>query len=179
MPTRTYLIAGAATVLLAAGSVAALAAARPAAIGASSCTVPSLAGSQVRVTLADMGGMMGGARSGMPGRWMALAATPRTVAAGTVSFVAENRGVRTHELLVVPLADGAAAGSRPVGRDHTVDETGSLGEASRGCGAGHGDGIAPGQAGWVTLTLRPGRYELLCNEPGHYAAGMSTELDVR
>ena len=30
----------------------------------------------------------------------------------------------------------------------------------------------------MTLTLRAGRYELLCNEPGHYAAGMFTEFDV-
>jgi len=26
--------------------------------------------------------------------------------------------------------------------------------------------------------LAAGRYELLCNLPGHYAAGMYTELDV-
>ena len=40
------------------------------------------------------------------------------------------------------------------------------------------DGIAPGAAGWVTLHLDPGRYELICNLPGHYAAGMYAELDV-
>jgi hypothetical protein len=32
---------------------------------------------------------------------------------------------------------------------------------------------------WVTLHLAPGRYELICNLPGHYAAGMFAELDVR
>ena len=31
----------------------------------------------------------------------------------------------------------------------------------------------------MTLTLAPGRYELICNLPGHYAAGMFTELTVR
>jgi uncharacterized cupredoxin-like copper-binding protein len=30
----------------------------------------------------------------------------------------------------------------------------------------------------ATVTLRPGRYELLCKVPGHYAAGMHAELDV-
>jgi uncharacterized cupredoxin-like copper-binding protein len=30
----------------------------------------------------------------------------------------------------------------------------------------------------VTLDLKPGRYELLCNLPHHYAGGMYTELDV-
>jgi uncharacterized cupredoxin-like copper-binding protein len=34
-------------------------------------------------------------------------------------------------------------------------------------------------ASWVTLTLRLGRYELVCNLPGHYAIGMHAELDVR
>jgi uncharacterized cupredoxin-like copper-binding protein len=32
--------------------------------------------------------------------------------------------------------------------------------------------------GWVTLALERGRYELVCNMPGHYAAGMHAELDV-
>ncbi len=30
----------------------------------------------------------------------------------------------------------------------------------------------------TTLTLTPGRYELLCNIAGHYGSGMYTELDV-
>jgi len=30
----------------------------------------------------------------------------------------------------------------------------------------------------VTMVLKPGRYEVLCNLPGHYAAGMYAELDV-
>ena len=40
------------------------------------------------------------------------------------------------------------------------------------------EGIAAGSAGWVTLDLAPGRYELVCNLPGHYAAGMYTLLTV-
>ncbi|MGV8964931.1 MAG: sulfocyanin-like copper-binding protein [Cellulomonas sp.] len=28
------------------------------------------------------------------------------------------------------------------------------------------------------MTLAPGHYELICNLPGHYAAGMYTELTV-
>ena len=63
--------------------------------------------------------------------------------------------------------------------DGTVSETGSLGEASATCGAGHGDGIAPGAVSRLTVTLRPGRYELACNLPGHYATGMHTGLEVR
>lgn len=183
MRPGSWLIAGAATVLLAAGSVAALAATGAGPTGGpAACTVPSLARQAVQVILADVGGTGGtgmGGTSGMMGGQMRLGAAPPTVTAGTVSFVAANHGARTHELLVLPLpAAGPAVGSRPVTAANTVAETGSLGEASRDCGAGHGDGIAPGQAGWVTLTLRPGRYELLCNQPGHYAAGMYAEFDV-
>lgn len=36
----------------------------------------------------------------------------------------------------------------------------------------------PRTAGWTTLDLPAGRYELICNLPGHYAAGMYTELTV-
>ncbi|MFF3734541.1 sulfocyanin-like copper-binding protein [Streptomyces sp. NPDC002476] len=109
---------------------------------------------------------------------MRLIAHPTTVTAGTVSLRAVNAGYLTHEVMVLPLSAAQAPGQRPTGPDRRIDETGNLGEASRSCGAGAGDGIAPGTTGWITLTLRPGRYELVCNIPGHYLAGMYTELDV-
>ncbi len=143
--------------------------------GGTKCAVPALPGQRVTVVLSDMGGgMMGGRGAGV---WR-LQAVPRTVSSGTVSLVAVNHGTRTHELVVLPLASRAALGARPVGADNTVDESGSRGEASADCRAGSGDGIAAGGAGWVSLMLQPGRYELICNLPGHYAAGMHTELDV-
>ena len=201
MRGRRYLVAAAATVALTAASVTAVAATRGSSgphwattgmmrgpVVAAGCQVPaSLPGAQVTVVLADMGGgMMGGAyggwmmggRSMMRGGPMMLHASPQTVPAGTVRLVAVNHGTRTHELVVLPLAAGASAGARTLGADDSVDEAGSLGEASNACGAGSGDGITAGTAGWVTLTLTPGRYELVCNLPGHYAAGMYTELDV-
>jgi uncharacterized cupredoxin-like copper-binding protein len=131
------------------------------------------------VTLVDMGmgGMMGGAAP-MSGH-MRLRAYPSTVSAGKVSFVAVNVGRRKHELVVLPLAKGAVTGERVPGPDGKIDEAGSLGEASRSCGAGAGEGIRPRTAGWVTLTLKPGRYELVCNLRNHYANGMYAELVVR
>jgi len=45
-------------------------------------------------------------------------------------------------------------------------------------GAGAGEGIVPGASGWVTVTLAPGQYELVCNLAGHYTAGMYTQLTV-
>lgn len=152
------------------------------------CQAPtSLLGARVTVMLADMGpGMMSGQR-GMDnrygasmgqGRWVMMHASPQTVPSGTVSLVAYNHGVRPHELVILPLPDGLPGGARPVGPDRTVNESGSLGEASSSCGAGTGDGIASGAVSWVSLTLKPGRYEMVCNLSGHYTAGMFTELDV-
>ena len=86
-----------------------------------------------------------------------LATSHPTVPAGTVSFVAVNRGFRPHELVVLPLAPGASIGQRVIRTDQTVNEAASLGEASRDCGAGAGDGIWHGDASWVTMTLKPAR----------------------
>jgi uncharacterized cupredoxin-like copper-binding protein len=49
---------------------------------------------------------------------------------------------------------------------------------SNSCAAGAGEGLKPGATGWTTLTLTPGRYELVCNIAGHYTAGAFAELDV-
>lgn len=145
----------------------------------SRCSAPaSLAGQQVRVLLGDMGmtSMMGGVAP--MGARMMLRALPARVAAGQVTFVAANRGWRTHELVVLPLSPGAAAGHRVVGANGRVSEAGSLGEASKSCGRGTGEGIRSGAVGWTTIDLRPGRYELVCNLRNHYANGMHQELDV-
>jgi uncharacterized cupredoxin-like copper-binding protein len=109
---------------------------------------------------------------------MMLRATPVSVPAGQISLVVSNMGWRTHELVVLPLATGAAAGARVPDADGKVDETGSLAEVSNSCGEGTGDGIASGTAGWTTVTLPPGRYELLCNLQNHYANGMHQTLIV-
>ena len=138
----------------------------------------SLPGSQVSVTLADMGTMGSGIDPAPLGIPMRLRTSTTSVPAGRVSFVAENLGRRTHELVLLPLAAGQSPGTRTPASDGKVPETGSLGEASDPCGAGTGDGLTAGTTGWVTLTLAPGRYELVCNEANHYADGMWAELDV-
>ncbi|GAA4077393.1 hypothetical protein GCM10022214_38930 [Actinomadura miaoliensis] len=192
--------------MLGAASTAALAAAvggGPAGLGGAAsgvgCRAPALAGAVVNVDLTDMGAMMGGPyhagpTTGHPKRmgnsdwWrympmrgmMRLSADRAQVRQGTVSLRAYNTGSWPHEVMVMPLSAGQHVGRRPIGTDSTVDESGSLGEASSTCGAGAGHpmGIAPGASGWTTVHLGPGRYELICNLPGHYAAGMFTELDV-
>ena len=150
--------------------------------GRSSCTVPNFSGTVVRVTLTNMGGpmmgMMGQGNYMMPPGTMRLSADRVSVPQGTVTFRVSNNGGIAHEMVILPLPDSQSVGVRPVGSDGKINEAGSLGEASTTCGEGSGQGIAPGASSWVTITLAPGRYELVCNLPGHYAAGMYTQLTV-
>ena len=144
-----------------------------------SCSAPTnLPGSRVTVMLGERGRMHMGGPSGPPGSRMMLRAFPATVRAGQVSFVAQNMGRRTHEVVVMPLAADKSPGQRVPGKDGKVDERGSRGEASNSCAAGAGEGIAAGTVGWVTLTLEAGRYELLCNLPNHYVSGMWQAFSV-
>ena len=95
--------------------------------------------------------------------------TAAVTRAGAVTFTVNNTGTVTHELVVLrtDLAeDQLPANAAEPGK---VSEDGSLGES--------GD-IAAGTSGDFTLTLAPGHYVLICNEPGHYTAGMHTTLTV-
>jgi uncharacterized cupredoxin-like copper-binding protein len=146
------------------------------------CSVPNLTGTVVNVTLSNSGGpMMGGPEvgGGVRGGMMRLTADTGSVPHGAVSFVATNLGSINHELVILPLPANQIVGTRALRADSTIDESTSIGEASNTCAAGTGEGIAPASSSWTTLTLAPGRYELLCDIPGHYAAGMYTQLTVR
>ncbi|ALE92773.1 hypothetical protein AOC05_11445 [Arthrobacter alpinus] len=149
------------------------------------CTVPTLSGTVVNINLTNMDGPMMGGGGGpmtgggpMSGGVMRLQADQATVPHGSVSFLVTSRGSITHEMVVLPLPEPQIVGTRPIGGDGKLDETGSLGEASNTCAEGAGQGILPGGSGWVSITLAPRRYELLCNLPGHYGAGMYTQLTV-
>jgi uncharacterized cupredoxin-like copper-binding protein len=153
----------------------------------SSCATPRLPGTVVNLALMNMGGpmmgnstgmMSGGGNGRMPHGAMRLSLDHALISHGTVSFLATNDGSISHELVILPLSDSQAVGTRHVSGYSKVDEAGSLGEASSTCGVGAGEGIAPGASSWVTLNLVPGRYEVVCNLPGHYAAGMYSELTV-
>ena len=163
--------------------------------------MPALPGAVVDVTLTDMPGtMMGpGMGPGMMGpsprgeyslgapaqgypwprmRMMSLLINPTTVPAGQVSFRVVNAGAWIHELTVMPLGAGQSIGQRRIEADNQVDESARVGQVEGSCGADEGDGIAPGATGWTTITLAPGRYELICNVAGHYRAGMYAQLEV-
>lgn len=141
-------------------------------------SVPELPGTVVHAVGGDMGGpmMRGNGRRSANSMFVRLDQT--TVPRGKVSFVVTNLGNRYHELVVLPLDGQQRSGSRALGPDRRVDETGSLGEVADSAGGSGDKGIAPGATGWVTLDLPAGSYELVCNLPGHYAAGMYAEITV-
>jgi len=103
---------------------------------------------------------------------MGIKATPDAVKAGVVTFKVTNDSKDTiHEMIVMYLADP----SKPlpyIDAEKRVDEdkAGDKGEVSE---------LDPGKSGTLTVPLKAGKYLLICNVPGHYAAGMWTEFTVK
>ena len=97
--------------------------------------------------------------------------SPATVGAGEVTFEVTNTSKQmVHEMIVMYLADP----TKPlpyIDKEFRVDEdkAGDKGEVSE---------LDPGKSGTLTVTLEPGKYLLICNVPGHYAAGQWTEFEV-
>ena len=171
-----------------------------------SITVPALSAenqSKVRVALLDMSalmptgfpgyGMMGPSQSGgmmgpgmmgygmmgpgmmmgqgMMGGMMAIRVDQPAVKAGSVTLEVTNwsRSV-LHEMIVVSVDSPSA----PLPYDYSQarvpeEQVKVLGEAAD---------LQPNSSRTVELTLSPGSYLLICNIPGHYAAGMVTALNV-
>lgn len=98
--------------------------------------------------------------------------TPNTPSApaGKVTFAVSNAGQIPHEFVVVAtnkqaaeLAEGTGSTGGEASEKGKVDELGDL---------------TPGTSKSLTVTLKPGHYVLLCNLPGHYAAGQHTDFTV-
>jgi uncharacterized cupredoxin-like copper-binding protein len=85
---------------------------------------------------------------------------------GKVRFVVTNIGTVEHEFVVLKTAK--PAGNLLKGKE--ADESGAVGEI---------DGVPPGQARTLNLTLKPGHYSLICNLPGHYKTGQFADFYVR
>lgn len=109
--------------------------------------------------------------TGEEGEMMTLKPDPGSVKAGRVTFRVQNAAkTERHEMIVARVGDPAA----PLPYDatkHRVIESKlqALGEASN---------IKPGETKSLTLTLKPGKYLLLCNVSGHYEAGMTSAFEV-
>ena len=95
---------------------------------------------------------------------------PRHLAPGQVRFAVANDGPDLHELILVR----DRSGTLPMRSDGlTVNE-----EALAPLELGSLEPGAPGSVRGLTVTLRPGRYEIFCNMAGHYMGGMHAVLVV-
>jgi uncharacterized cupredoxin-like copper-binding protein len=85
-----------------------------------------------------------------------------SIGAGKVKLTVHNTGGMVHE---------AVLEAEPVQLDKTgvPTENASLGEAPD---------LAPGQTKSFTARLKPGRYQLFCNRPGHYVSGQHYDFTV-
>lgn len=90
---------------------------------------------------------------------------------GVVTFKVTNTSTDTiHEMIVMYMADP----TKPlpyIDNENKVDEdkAGDKGEVSE---------LNPGKSGQLTVNLKAGKYLLICNVVGHFAAGMWTPFEV-
>lgn len=93
------------------------------------------------------------------------------VDAGNIQFKVTNEGKIEHEFVVIKT--DTAPGDLP------TDDAGDVEEDAAGEVPGEIPSVEPGQTEEVTLKLDPGKYVLICNLPGHYAAGQYVGFTVR
>lgn len=102
---------------------------------------------------------------------MGINASPKAVRPGLVTFKVTNLASKIiHEVIVAKLPDGvdklAYDEAATMVKEDTLQTFGSVKE------------IDPSRTAALSLTLKPGKYLLYCNLPGHYMAGMWTVIDV-
>jgi uncharacterized cupredoxin-like copper-binding protein len=96
---------------------------------------------------------------------MTTSMKPSSVPAGRVTFIVRNGGNVEHELVVL-----RGAGRAHVSHFKALEGGRNLGEV---------EDVEPGKTKSFTVTLKPGKYTLLCNIAGHYMLGMHSVLTVR
>jgi uncharacterized cupredoxin-like copper-binding protein len=99
-------------------------------------------------------------------------AVPSTIKAGTVNLEAANFGTIQHELLIFKSDLPPSA--------YPVDKNGDIIEDDPSITLlSDGDNIDPGKTQTRTADLtQPGTYLFVCNIPGHFKAGMYSEVTV-
>jgi uncharacterized cupredoxin-like copper-binding protein len=95
-----------------------------------------------------------------------VAPKPTEVASGRVTFNVSNAGRVEHEFVVLKTSKPAS----DLLKNGRADETGNVGEIGS---------VKPGQTKALNLDLAAGHYALICNLPGHYAAGQYADLTVK
>lgn len=119
----------------------------------------------VNVALEDSS--TGGARSDMR-----ITLDQDMIKAGQITFQATNRSnTLLHEVLVVRIAAKST--------DLPYSEKKARVIESRILRLGEISDLKPGASGFLKLKLKPGHYLLICNQPGHFKAGMKASFEVR
>ena len=98
-----------------------------------------------------------------------ISASPADAAAGDVTFEVKNDGPSDHEMVIIKT--DLAPDALPTDSKGEVieDEVDAVDEV---------EDVAPGTSASLSVNLEAGTYVLICNLPGHYAAGMSTAFTV-
>ena len=115
---------------------------------------PASAGGTIHVTLKENG----------------VTLDQSTVNAGTVVFDVKNAGTIIHEFVVIK-TDAA--------QDKLPASTGEPGQMLEDGSVGEVEDLEVGASKQLSLKLEPGKYVLICNLAGHYAAGMHIGLVVK
>lgn len=103
---------------------------------------------------------------------MGITATPAAVKAGKITFKVKNSSKDTIQEMIVMYLVNPKDPLPYIAAENRVDEdkAGDKGEVSE---------LDPGASGSLTVNLKPGKYVLICNVPGHFATGMWTEFTVK
>jgi uncharacterized cupredoxin-like copper-binding protein len=128
-------------------------------LGCSGASTPSAVPSQAA----------GGTAVGAQEKEFSITLDKSTLPAGDVTFSITNGGTIVHEFVVLDTdtpADQLPQASGEVDEDslEAVDEV---------------EDIAPGSTAKLSVNLPAGHYVVICNIPGHYAAGMHADITVQ
>ncbi|MBV1703906.1 MAG: hypothetical protein KGI57_08555 [Hyphomicrobiales bacterium] len=94
-----------------------------------------------------------------------------SVPAGEVDFDVTNLSkALVHEMLIFP--------APPAGQALPYDDAAQKVKEAEGHKLEETDDMAPGLHKTVKITLEPGDYLLICNQPGHYKMGMWSKFTV-
>lgn len=96
--------------------------------------------------------------------------TAVTAKAGKIDVSAVNNGAILHELVLAKTDANPA--DLPTAPDGSVDE-------EKVDSPGEIPDVAAGETKSTTFNLKPGKYVMFCNIPGHYAAGMYGSFIVK
>ncbi|MGH7118919.1 MAG: sulfocyanin-like copper-binding protein [Acetobacteraceae bacterium] len=138
---------------------------------ADSTSSPTVATTASAATIVDV--VLGDPTSSPSLAAMMLVAKPNSVTSGRVTFTIRNTSTTSeHELLVVKIPGNQERRRLPYDSisgkviESQIDKVGDSGD------------LRANTSTTFTVSLTPGRYLLMCNEPGHYREGMWSWLTV-